>query len=189
VVLAQLHDHPLLQPTGVLDGAVYVRLAQKAAAGDWALGPEPYFVSPLYVYFLAVVFRFLGPSPLAAQVVQVLLGGAAVGLLAATARRLFGSEAVAGVAAWLGALTGVVVFHEVLLLQSALDPFLTALALFALVRAAAGSGWGLRARRGRSASWWQPAERPPAAVVAAAVVVALRRTSARSRRRRSAPAS
>jgi tetratricopeptide (TPR) repeat protein len=179
VVLAQLHDHPLLQPTGVLDGAVYVRLARQAAAGDWALGPEPYYVSPLYVYFLAFVFRFLGPSPLLAQAVQVLLGGAAVGLLAATARRLFGSGAVAGVAAWLGALAGVVVFHEVLLLQSALDPFLTALALFALVRATCGPSLQAFALAG-GAFGLLVANRPnalPAAIVAAAVVVALRRTS------------
>jgi tetratricopeptide (TPR) repeat protein len=110
-----------------------VRLARQAAGGDWALGPEPYFVSPLYVYFLALLFRAFGPSLLVPKIVQVLLGTLAVGLLAGTARRLFASEVAAGVAAWLGALTGVVVFHEVLLLQSSLDPFLTALALFALV--------------------------------------------------------
>jgi tetratricopeptide (TPR) repeat protein len=159
-----------------------LRLAQQAAAGDWALGPDPYFVSPLYVYFLAVVSRFLGPSPLAAQVVQVLLGGAAVGLLAATARRLFGSEAVAGVAAWLGAFAGVVVFHEILLLQSSLDPFLTALALFALVRATTGAGTAgaLGFALAGVAFGLLVANRPnalPAAVVAAVVVVALRRTS------------
>ena len=178
VVLAQLHDDPLLQPTGVLDSAVYVRLARKAAGGDWALGPEPYFVSPLYVYFLAVAFRLLGPSLLLPRLLQVLLGGAAVGLLAATARRLFRGEAVAGVAAWLWALTGVVVFHEVLLLQSALDPFLTALALFALVRATAGTGlWGFALAGG--ALGLLVANRPnalPAAVAAALVVVVLRRT-------------
>ena len=178
VVLLQLHGHPLLQPTGVLDSAVYVRLARQAAGGDWALGPEPYFVSPLYVYFLAALFRLFGESLLLPQVVQAVLGAAAVGLLAATARRLFASEAVAAVAAALGALAGVVAFHEVLLLQSSLDPFLTALALYALVRAteggrtaaflAAGAAFGLLA-----------ANRPnalPAAAAAALVVVALRRT-------------
>ena len=36
VLLSQLHGHPLLQPTGVLDDAEYFRLAQRAAGGDWA---------------------------------------------------------------------------------------------------------------------------------------------------------
>jgi tetratricopeptide (TPR) repeat protein len=132
-VLVQLHAHPLLQPAGELDSAVYVRLAERAAAGDWALGPDAYFVSPLYVYSLAVVLRLFG-SALAAQALQVALGAAAVGLVFATARRIWGASA-GWVAAGLMALTGVLTFNEVLLLQSALDPFLSALALWALARA------------------------------------------------------
>ena len=62
IVLAQLQAHPLLQPTGGLDSDVYVRLAERAASGDWALGPDPYFVSPLYIYFLALLRRACGPS-------------------------------------------------------------------------------------------------------------------------------
>jgi Flp pilus assembly protein TadD len=139
-VLAQLHAHPLLQPTGGLDSAVYARLAERAAGGDWALGPEPYFVSPLYIYFLALLRRAFGPSLVLPKVTQALLGAAAVGLVAATARRLFASCGAAGVAAWLAALLGVFVFHEIVLLQSSLDPFLTSLALFLLVRAAQGAG-------------------------------------------------
>ena len=172
IVLAQLHAHPLLQPTGVLDSAVYLRLAERAAGGDWALGPEPYFVSPLYIYFLALLRRAFGPSLLLPKLVQALLGATAVGLVAATARRLFGSPAAAAVAAWLAALAGVLVFHEVLLLQSSLDPFLTALALFALVRAVqaestreyvlAGAAFGLLV-----------ANRPNALLAAAAIALAV----------------
>jgi tetratricopeptide (TPR) repeat protein len=132
-VLAQLHDHPLLQPAGGLDSETYVRLAERAAAGDWALGPEPFFVSPLYVYFLAVVLKATG-SVLAAQTVQAMLGAAAVGLVGASARRLFGGPASRW-AAVLAAATGVFTFNEVVLLQSALDPFLTALSLALLARA------------------------------------------------------
>jgi len=74
VLLAQLRDHPLLQPEGALDSAVYVRLAERAAAGDWALGPEVYYVSPLYIYFLAALFRFVGADLLLPKLVQVTLG-------------------------------------------------------------------------------------------------------------------
>ncbi|HEY3350445.1 MAG TPA: glycosyltransferase family 39 protein [Thermoanaerobaculia bacterium] len=132
-VLAQLGNHPLLQPYGEIDSGVYARLAHRIANGDLVLrgeGAVPYFVSPLYAYFLAAT----GPSFPVARVVQILLGTAAVALVFLTARRLFGERAAlaAGV---LYALAGVVTFHEVLILQAAIDPFLTALALFLLARA------------------------------------------------------
>jgi len=129
-VLAQIGSHPLLQPLGDTDSGVYARLASRIAGGDVLLrgeGAVPYFVSPLYAYFLAAT----GPSFSLARVVQILLGTAAVALVFLTARRLFGERAalVAGV---LYAFTGVVTFHEVLILQAALDPFLTALFLYLL---------------------------------------------------------
>ena len=128
VLLVQLHGHPLLQPTGVLDDAEYFRLAQRAVGGDWALGPGAYYVSPLYIYFLAGVFRLAGVAVLPAQIVQVVLGAAAAGLVTVAGRRLFGARAGV-VAGMLLAATGVVAFDEILILQSALDPFLAALAL------------------------------------------------------------
>ncbi|HET8644407.1 MAG TPA: glycosyltransferase family 39 protein, partial [Vicinamibacteria bacterium] len=127
IVVAQVQGHPLLRPSGVLDDAVYVQLAQRAASGDWALGPGAYYVSPLYAYFLAVLFR-LGLAVVHAQVVQAVLGAVAVLLVAKTAARLYGRVA-ARVSAALGAACGVIVSNEALVLQSALDPFLAALAL------------------------------------------------------------
>ncbi|HQQ77218.1 MAG TPA: glycosyltransferase family 39 protein [Thermoanaerobaculia bacterium] len=131
-VLAQLGSHPLLQPYGEIDSGVYARLAHRIAGGDLLLRGDavPYFVSPLYAYFLAAT----GPSFPVARVVQILLGTAAVALVFLTARRLFGERAAlaAGV---LYALAGVVTFHEVLILQAAIDPFLTALFLYLLARA------------------------------------------------------
>jgi tetratricopeptide (TPR) repeat protein len=178
IVLGQLHGHPLLRPVGVLDDAEYFRLAQRAAAGDWVLGPGAYYVSPLYVYFLATVFRVLGVAAIHAQVVQILLGAAAVALVARTARRLFGVQA-ALLAATLAALTGVLAFNEVLILQSALDPFLAALALdllaaallspTALRFAAAGASFGLLGLN------------RPNALAAAAVLLLLALAATRSR--------
>ena len=141
----QLHDHPLLQPVGPLDSGVYVALARQVASGDLLLraatGGEPFFLAPLYVYFLAAPLALAGGSLVAAQVLQVLFGTAAVGLLYAATRPWFGRQAALAASALL-ALTGPVVFHEAILLQAALDPFLMALALFAVSRA-------LGATRGR----------------------------------------
>ncbi len=96
----------------------------------------PFFVSPLYIYFLAPILGLTGGSLTAVRVVQILLGTAAAGFVFATARRLFG-ETAATVGTALYALTGVVTFYEILVLQSAIDPFLTALALFLLADALA----------------------------------------------------
>jgi tetratricopeptide (TPR) repeat protein len=138
VVLMQLWNHPLLQPHGELDTAYYVVLSQRVAL-EGVLAPiGAFFVSPLYVYFLAAVFAADG-TLFAAQLVQIGLGAAAVGTLFATARYWFGERA-ALVAAGLAILTGVFTFNEVLILQSALDPFLVSCALYALTRAMAGGG-------------------------------------------------
>lgn len=136
-VLAQFDSHPLLQPAGDMDGGVYARLAADVANGDLLLrgpGSVPFFVSPLYIYFLAAVHALSAGSFLAVKVVQIALGTAAVALVWGMARRLFDDRA-ALLAGILYALTGFVTFHEVLILQAALDPFLTALSLFLLAHA------------------------------------------------------
>ncbi|OFW04910.1 MAG: hypothetical protein A3I61_17045 [Acidobacteria bacterium RIFCSPLOWO2_02_FULL_68_18] len=128
-VLLQLHDHPLLQPHGELGTAYYVDLARWIADHGLLAITEPFFVSPLYVYFLATIFA-LGGGLLAARLVQIALGVAAVGLQYATARWWFGERAAA-VAAVLAVLFS---FYEVLILQAALDPFLVSAALFLVTR-------------------------------------------------------
>jgi len=144
LVAWQLHDHPLLQPVGRLDSGVYVELGRSVAAGDLTLqaatGGQPFFLAPLYVYFLGLTFALSGGSLVAARVLQVLLGTAAVWLLHGAARPWLGRSA-ALLAAALLAFTGPAVFHEAILLQSALDPFLMALGLFSVSRALATARW------------------------------------------------
>lgn len=155
VVLMQLFNHPLLQPHGELDTAYYVTLSQRVASEGLLAPIGAFFVSPLYVYFLATIFA-AGGSLLAAQLVQVALGAAAVALLFATARHWFGERA-ALVAAGLAILTGSFTFNEVLILQSALDPFLVSSALYALTRTrfrTAKAGGGPPSQRYGAASTW-----------------------------------
>jgi tetratricopeptide (TPR) repeat protein len=147
-VLMQLWDHPLLQPHGELDTAYYVALGQRVA-NESVLAPiGAFFVSPLYVYFLAAVFA-IGGTLFTAQVVQIGLGAIGAGMLYATALHWFGHRA-AVVGASLAILNGVFTFNEVLILQSALDPFLVACTLFALTRAISGGGTGAFAGAGVS---------------------------------------
>jgi tetratricopeptide (TPR) repeat protein len=133
VALAQLGNHPLLQPLGELDTAYYVELAKKVAQGGPLAVAEPFFVSPLYVFFLALVFKISGGSLMAARIGQILLGTMAMVFLYLTARQWF-SERIAQIAAVLFALTGFLTFSEILLLQTALDPFLTSCALYFVSR-------------------------------------------------------
>ena len=170
-VVLQLHAHPLLQPAEGLDSQAYVELARRVAGGDLALGPEPFFVAPLYAYVLGLLLAVSGGSLLFAKIVQAALGTAAVGLMAATASRWQGPRA-GWVAGALAAATGLFTFHEAVILQAALDPFLAALALFLLARAlpeaaparlaAAGIAFGLFALN-----------RPNALAAAAIVGIAL----------------
>lgn len=175
-VLARFDAHPLLQPTGDMDSGVYAGLAADVARGDVLLrgpGPVPYFVSPLYIYFLAAVHALSAGSLLAAKVVQIALGTAAVGLVWGMTRRLFDDRA-ALVAGILYALTGIVSFHEILILQAALDPFLTALFLYLIVVGLGSRGFSLKVWVAAGAAGGLLAlNRPNALLCVAAVAVAL----------------
>ena len=169
-VVLQLHGHPLLQPVGLLDSGVSVDLGAELANGDLLLrgatAGQPFFFAPLYVYFLGVVFALGGTR--AGGSGRCRRSWAARRSGCSRARRGPGSasrrHSSAGV---LLALTGPVVFHEAILLQSALDPFLTALALLAVGRAAsrpaaASAAAGARLALGGAAIGLlrpQPAER------------------------------
>lgn len=138
LVVWQLKDHPLLHPDAGLDTTAYVHLARRVVAGDLALGPGLYFVSPLYIYFLAAGLA-LFDSFTAVRVLQIGLGTASVGCIFVMARAWFGTRA-AWMAALLAASMGLFTFYEALILQSSIDAFLTSAALAALA-------WGLRIRR------------------------------------------
>ena len=133
IVFAQLREHPLLQPDAGLDTTAYVELAKRVLSGDYGLGPGLYYVSPLYIYFLAIVYGLAG-SFAAVQIVQILMGTATVGMIFVMGRTWAGDRA-AWIAAAMAACCGVLTFHEIVLMQSALDPFLTACALTALTLA------------------------------------------------------
>ena len=130
--MLQLRDHPLLQPDVGLDTAAYAELARRVVAGDLGLGPGLYFISPLYIYFLAASLA-VTDSFTAVRVLQVLLGTASVGFVFLTARDWFGERA-AWVAAGVATFTGLFTFYESLVLQASLDGVLTSAALLSVTR-------------------------------------------------------
>ena len=136
-VLLQLKGHPLVQPDVGLDTTAYAELARRVVNGDLGLGPGLYYVSPLYIYFLAAGVG-LTDSFTVVRFIQVVLGTASVGFIFFTARIWFGDRA-AWMAAILAALTGLFTFYEVLILQAGLDAFLTSAALYFLTVALHGT--------------------------------------------------
>jgi tetratricopeptide (TPR) repeat protein len=133
VVLSQLRDHPLTSADAGLDTTAYVDLARRVVAGDLALGPGLYYVSPLYIYFLASGLAVFD-SFTAVRVVQIALGTLAVGFIFLMTREWFGERA-AWISAGLAALTGLFTFYEVLILQASIDAFLTSAGLWCLTSA------------------------------------------------------
>ncbi len=129
--LWQLQGSPL---SGVLlgDARSYDAWARRIAAGDW-LGSEVFYQAPLYPYFLAGIYHWIGDNPLTVYMVQSLLGGIACVLLVLAGRRLF--SPVAGVASGLFlALYAPAVFADTTLQKSALDVFLLCLCIWMVSR-------------------------------------------------------
>ncbi|OGP58721.1 MAG: hypothetical protein A2V67_16970 [Deltaproteobacteria bacterium RBG_13_61_14] len=132
--LGIVHNYPLLEPRGDLDPKYYFDFALRVMHGDLLAGPDVFFISPFYIYFLAAVFGLIGSRVVMAYVVQTLLGTLAIALIYLAGRRAFGPRAGLFAAA-LMALDGILTFYEVTLLPEAVTPVLTALLLWLLVRA------------------------------------------------------
>ena len=140
-----VRDAIVLEPRGYLDDAFYYRLAALIAGGDLTAGTEAFFLPPLYAYFLGGLFALFRPGLDAPFLVQAVLGTLAVGLVYDAGRRAEG-EAAGLIAGLLLALDGLAVMYGATLLAAALDPFLSALFFWALVRAITGSNnrdWAL----------------------------------------------
>jgi tetratricopeptide (TPR) repeat protein len=136
LVFVQLRDHPLIQPDAGLDTTAYAGLASQVLAGNLGLGPGLYYVSPLYIYFLAGILA-VAHSYTFVRIVQITLGTGTVLCVFVMARAWFG-EIAAWAAAVLAALTGLFTFFELLIQQSSIDGFLTAAALSCLTFALLG---------------------------------------------------
>lgn len=138
VVVWQIRLAASVDPWSGLDTTAYVELAQRVSSGNWGLGPGLYYVSPFYIYFLALALKLTG-SFTAVRLIQVLMGTVAIGFMYLTAREWFNQRA-ARATAILAGLTGLFTFYEALILQTGVDTFLTSAALLSLTYALKDSG-------------------------------------------------
>ncbi len=109
------------------DASSYDLWAQLIASGEW-LGREVFYQAPLYPYLLGVLYRIVGHDPMAARIVQIVLGSVACAIVSVAGTRLFGQRAgfVSGV---LLAICGPAIFFDGLIQKATLDVLLCSVLL------------------------------------------------------------
>jgi tetratricopeptide (TPR) repeat protein len=132
------------------DARNYDAHAREIAGGDW-IGDEVFYQAPLYSYFLAVIYRFIGDTPLVVRLAQMILGAASCAFLVQAGWRLFGKPV--GVAAGLLlAVYAPAIFFDSMLQKSCIDVFLVCSMLWILseidARGSLGRCFGLGASLG-----------------------------------------
>jgi len=123
------------------DPLMYHNWALEIIQGDYIGKSHPvFYLSPLYPYFLALVYALTGPSPLFACLLQVILSTLSSGMVFHLGNRIFGPVPglIAGV---LAALYGMFIFYSSLLLGVTLIIFLNLCMLVCLVEGLRDSRW------------------------------------------------
>jgi tetratricopeptide (TPR) repeat protein len=130
VYILQVRHTPFFQTLG-LDAKFYDRWARDIAGGHPPSGA--YFMSPLYPYFLAIVYRLFGRDLTLVRVIQAGLGSLSAVLTYVLARDVFDRRAgiVAGL---LAAAYGAFIFYDGSILLTPLLVILNLVALVLLVR-------------------------------------------------------
>ena len=128
--LTIVHQSPFFNDP-ILDSRLYDSWAVRMASGDW-LGQGPFFMAPLYPYFLAFLYLLIGHNQLAAVAVQLMVGTGSCVLVCLIGKRLAGVR-VAITATLILAFYGPLLFFEGLLLPEFLGIFTNLAWLYVLV--------------------------------------------------------
>lgn len=129
--VSQIRRTPFFDTLG-LDARFYDQLARRLAGGE-GYG-EPFFMSPLYPYFLAGLYRLFGRDLLIVRVVQSVMGAGSAALVYLLASDLF-DRRVATLAGLATAGYGALIFYDGSIVMTPLLVLLNLAALVLLVRA------------------------------------------------------
>lgn len=121
IYLQELRQGPLLAVV-IGDARQYDSWAQEIAGGQW-IGHDVFYQTPLYPYFLAIIFKLAGHQLIVVRIVQALLGGVSCALLG-IAGKLFFDWRVGLISAALLAIYPPAIFFDGLIQKSSLDLFL-----------------------------------------------------------------
>lgn len=75
----------------ISDALVFHQFAQGVAGGDW-IGPSDYAHAPTYAYFLGIIYKTVGESPLMVRVIQAIVGAFACLLVGYAGRKFLGAN-------------------------------------------------------------------------------------------------
>ena len=119
-------------PNG-LDQQRFDQFAIQISKGDILGGRGVYGQSPLYPYFLALIYQLFGHSYLIVRIFQMLMGAGTCVLLYLIGRSTF-NRMVGIISGIICSLYGVLIFYEGELLRVTLTVFLTVLLVFSITR-------------------------------------------------------
>ncbi len=122
-----------------VDPKVYHEWAITIAKGNF-LGDEVFFLSPLYPYFLAIIYTITGPGFLVGKLVQMLLGTMSCVLIYFIGKRVFDNR-VGFLAALIFATYLPSIFYEGVLLVSGLQTPINLLCVLVLLYFAKSPGY------------------------------------------------
>ena len=101
------------------DSEVYWAWAMHLKEQGW-IGHNPFFLAPLYPYWLALVQQAIGPSIIGVLLIQALLGAVAVTLLADAAARLTSPRVGIAIGVLAAGYEGAIFFDSLILMESLL---------------------------------------------------------------------
>jgi tetratricopeptide (TPR) repeat protein len=130
--LLSARHSPLFENLG-LDAKFYDRWATVIAEGDW-VGVGPFFMGPLYPYFLAVFYRLFDVSILQTTLIQAAVDSATCALIYLIALRIWAREREAVLAGVLACLYGPMMLYTGELLFPTLAMFINCLFLLLVLR-------------------------------------------------------
>jgi len=137
---AEMQSNPFfLYPQ--LDAEDYDKWALQIAGGDWLGGTTVFGKSPLYAYFLAVVYKLFGHSFNLIRLIQIAAGGATAVLTYRIGTRLF-TKNVGLLAALMISCSGYLIFMSSEILKNSLAVFTTTYSLYLLLKAEEKEFWG-----------------------------------------------
>ena len=119
-------------PNG-LDQQRFAQFAIQISEGDILGGKGFYSQSPLYPYFLALIYGLFGHSYFIVRIFQMLMGAGTCVLLYLIGNRIF-NRTVGVISGIICSLYGVLIFYEVELLRVTITVFLTVLLVFSITR-------------------------------------------------------
>ncbi|MCK9408162.1 MAG: glycosyltransferase family 39 protein [Bacteroidetes bacterium] len=119
-----------------MDSATYNDMAKSmVATGDW-IGTQPFFMTPFYPYFLALLYSLFGVDLAVVRIAQMLLGSGTAVMVYLITSKLFSRKA-AVIAGCLTAVYGPLVFFVNLLLVETVKVFFVTLSMYLALRARA----------------------------------------------------